>query len=67
MAADGRHDTAIGRQESGRTYRSLSSDVGAADDLRPGQRLLPLGSLPQGDQGRHVWGRKADYVQEERT
>lgn len=39
-----------------RTYSGLSSDVGTAHYLGPGQRLLPLGSLPQGDQSRHVCG-----------
>lgn len=37
-----------------RTYGCLSSDVGTAHYLGPSQWLLPLGSLPQGDQGRHV-------------
>lgn len=41
-------------EQDERTYRCLSSDVGAAHYLRPSQRLLPLGSLPQGDQGGHV-------------
>lgn len=39
-----------------RTYGCLSSDVGTAHYLGPSQWLLPLGSLPQGDQGRHVCG-----------
>lgn len=38
-----------------RTYCCLSSDMGTAYYLRPSQWFLPLGPLPQGDQGRHVW------------
>ncbi len=48
----------ICRKQDERTYSRLSSDVGTAYYLRPSQRLLPLGSLPQGDQGRHVCGGK---------
>ena len=43
-------------QESakGGTYCSLCSYMGAAYDLGAGQWLFTLGSLPQGDQGRHI-------------
>lgn len=44
-------------EQDERTYCCLSSDMGTAYYLRPSQWLLPLGSLPQGDQGRHVCGR----------
>ena len=37
------------------THGGLRGDVGAAHHLGPGQRLLPLGSLPQSHQGRHLW------------
>lgn len=40
--------------------------MGTADDLRPRQRLLPLCSLPQGDQSGHVCGR-ADGANVERN
>lgn len=43
-------------EQDERTYSCLSSDVGTAYYLCPSQWLLPLGPLPQGDQGRHVCG-----------
>lgn len=38
------------------TYSCLGCDVGAAHYVGPCQRFLPLGSLPQRDEGRHVCG-----------
>lgn len=38
------------------TYSRLGCDVGAAHYVGPCQRFLALGSLPQGDEGRHVCG-----------
>lgn len=40
----------------GVTYSCLSRDVGAAHYVGPSQRFLPLGPLPQRDEGGHVCG-----------
>lgn len=41
-----------------KSYSSLGSDVSAAHDLGTGQRFLALRSLPERNQGRHIWKRE---------
>lgn len=43
------------------SYSSLGRDVSAANNFGPGQWFLTVGSLPEGDQSRHVWNETAEW------